>query len=191
MDCELRQCLNELHGLCEHLEPLPKRWEIKQRCLQWRNRWVRLTKRTILAVAVAVLGGLVGYNSRTPNRPVEIAVAQPPEIRRPIPVEPEIRKAIPVQMEDPEVDRRLQSMAFITQVQQEEECSNKEIQIHKWNHWTDAGKTFRIAVFSERNLGDRKAEIDAIAKQLGARFYRLWEHKKFCNVEAVKIVFFK
>jgi len=40
-------------------------------------------------------------------------------------------------------------------------------------------------------LGDRKAEIDAIARQLGARFYRLWEHSKFRNVEAVKVVLYK
>src|SRR5207247_2216971 len=32
----LRQCLNELRGLCEHLDPPPSRWQkIQERCLHW------------------------------------------------------------------------------------------------------------------------------------------------------------
>jgi hypothetical protein len=80
-----------------------------------RDRWMRLTKMTIIPVAVAALAGFVGgYNSRAPNHPVEVAVARSSEIRRAIPVEPEIRKAIPVQTRKPQVDRRSDSMAFIS-----------------------------------------------------------------------------
>lgn len=62
------------------------------------DRWMRLTKTTIILVTVAALAGFAGgYSSRAPNHPVEVAVARSPEIRRAIPVEPEIRKAIPVQ----------------------------------------------------------------------------------------------
>lgn len=57
--------------------------------------------------------------------------------------------------------------------------------------WTEAGKTFMIGLFKERHLGDRKADIDAIAKQIGARFYRLWGHHKWGNLEEVKLVFYK
>ena len=36
MDCELRQCLNELRSLCEQLDPPPSRWQkIQERCLHW------------------------------------------------------------------------------------------------------------------------------------------------------------
>ena len=70
---------------------------------------------TIIPIAVAAVAGFVGgYNSRAPNHPVEVAVARSPEIRRAIPVEPEIRKAIPVQTRKPQVDRRSDSMAFIS-----------------------------------------------------------------------------
>ena len=80
-----------------------------------RDRWMQLTKMTIIPVAVAALAGFVsGYNSRAPNHSVEVAVARSPEIRRAIPVEPEIRKAIPVQTRKPQVDRRSDSMAFIS-----------------------------------------------------------------------------
>lgn len=83
--------------------------------LTLRDRWMRLTKMTIIPVAVAALAGFVGgYNSRAPNHPVEVAVARSPEIRRAIPVEPEIRKAVPVQTRKPQVNRRSDSMAFIS-----------------------------------------------------------------------------
>jgi hypothetical protein len=66
-----------------------------------RDRWMRLTKETIITVAVVALAGFVGgYNSRAPERPRDAAVAPSPEIRRAIPVEPEIRKAIPVQIRE-------------------------------------------------------------------------------------------
>jgi hypothetical protein len=63
-----------------------------------RDRGMRLTKTTIIAVVVAALAGFVGgYNLRALHQCVGVAVARSPEIRRAIPVEPEIRKAIPVQ----------------------------------------------------------------------------------------------
>jgi hypothetical protein len=79
-----------------------------------RDRWTRLTKTIVIPVAVVSLAGLVGgYKIHAPNRPVDIALARSPEVRRAIPVEvrraipveirraipvkPEIRKAIPVQ----------------------------------------------------------------------------------------------
>jgi hypothetical protein len=37
--------LNELHGVCEHLEPLARSWELKRWRLQWRNGWIRLAKK--------------------------------------------------------------------------------------------------------------------------------------------------
>ena len=79
-----------------------------------RDCWMRLTKMTIIPVAVAALAGFVGgYNSRAPNHLAEMAVARSHEIRRAIPVEREIRKAIPVQTRKPRGDRRSDSMAFI------------------------------------------------------------------------------
>jgi hypothetical protein len=86
-----------------------------------RDRCMRSTATTLIAVAVAALAGFVGgYNSRAAKHPADIAVAPSPEIRRAIPVEPEIRraipvepeirKAIPVQTREPEVDRRSRSM---------------------------------------------------------------------------------
>jgi hypothetical protein len=88
-----------------------------------RDRWTRLTKRIVIPVAVVSLAGFVGgYKIHAPNRPADIAVARSPEVRRAIPVEirraipvkPEIRKAIPVQTREREVDRRSDSMAFIS-----------------------------------------------------------------------------
>jgi hypothetical protein len=65
---------------------------------------MRLTKWTILAVAVAVLAAsLASHKSGAPKHPADIVVAQSPEIRPAIPVEPEIRKAIAVQTEASEV----------------------------------------------------------------------------------------
>jgi hypothetical protein len=74
---------------------------------------------------------------------------------------------------------------------QEDEDCRKEIQLHKWDHWTDAGKTFMIGTFFERQLGDRKKDVDAVAKQIGARFYKVWEHHKRGDIEEVKVVFYK
>ena len=48
-----------------------------------------------------------------------------------------------------------------------------------------------IGVFKERHLGNRRREVDAIAKQIRARFYRIWDHHKLGNVEEVKVVFYK
>jgi hypothetical protein len=74
---------------------------------------------------------------------------------------------------------------------QEDEDCHKEIRLHKWDHLTDAGKTFMIGVFFERHVGDRKAEVDAAAKLIGARFYNLWERHKRGDIEEVKVVFYK
>jgi hypothetical protein len=73
----------------------------------------------------------------------------------------------------------------------DEPVCHEEIQLCKWNHQTEAGKTFMIGVFKERHLGDRKADVDLAAKQIGARFYRLWEHHKWGDLEEVKVVFYK
>ena len=67
----------------------------------------------------------------------------------------------------------------------------REIQLRKWDHSTPVGKTFMIGVFRERNLGARKADVDAPAKQIGARFYKLQKHHKLGNLEEVKVVFYK
>lgn len=67
----------------------------------------------------------------------------------------------------------------------EEEWCHKEIQLHKWDHQTTIGKTFMIGVLRERRLGDRKADVDAVAKQIGARFYRTWEHHKLGNGQCI------
>jgi hypothetical protein len=40
MDRELEECLNELHGVCEHLEPPLSRWQkIQKRCSQWWSEY--------------------------------------------------------------------------------------------------------------------------------------------------------
>jgi hypothetical protein len=76
-----------------------------------RDRWARLTKTTVITLAVVVLAAFVAaYNSPPLNHPGKIAGAESPEIRRAIPVEPEIRRAIPVQTTEPTIDRR--STAF-------------------------------------------------------------------------------
>ena len=48
-----------------------------------------------------------------------------------------------------------------------------------------------ISVFRERRLGDRKAAVGTVAKQIGARSYKLWEHHKLGNLEEVKVGFYK
>src|SRR5262245_23180088 len=62
---------------------------------------MRLTKWTLLSVAIAAVTAFVGYNSRAPNHnvPSYSTVAQSPEIRRAIPLKPEIRRAIPFEPE--------------------------------------------------------------------------------------------
>ena len=77
------------------------------------------------------------------------------------------------------------------QRKQEDGWRWEEIQLHKWDHYTTDGKTFMIGVFKERHLGDRRREVDAIAKQIPARLYRVWEHHKLGSVEEVEVVFYK
>jgi hypothetical protein len=77
------------------------------------------------------------------------------------------------------------------QREQDDAICNEEIQVHKWNHQNSFGKTFMIGLFKERRLGDRKADVDAVAKQIGARFYKMLEHHKWGNLEEVKVVFYK
>jgi hypothetical protein len=137
-----------------------------------------------------------------------------------MPVEPEIRKAMPVQSTDsgvaqgPELNvRNAAEVAWLPenfgarpavfpsrpwdgnlaeqQRKQEDGWRWEEIQLHKWDHYTTDGKTFMIGVFKERHLGDRRREVDAIAKQIRSRFYRMWDHHKLGNVEEVKVVFYK
>jgi hypothetical protein len=43
----------------------------------------------------------------------------------------------------------------------------------KWDHWTAGGKIFMIGVFRVRYLGDRNADVNAVAKQIGERRYAL------------------
>ena len=44
----------------------------------------------------------------------------------------------------------------------------------KWDHQAEFGKTFAIIKFRERDAGDRKKELDAYTKAIGARFYKQW-----------------
>jgi hypothetical protein len=88
-------------------------------------------------------------------------------------LEPETRRAIPVQTE------------------QQDDWHWEPMQLHKWDHYTTEGKTFMIAVFKERQLGDRKPEVDAAANQIRAKFYRMWDHHQIGNLEEVRIVFYK
>jgi hypothetical protein len=119
--------------------------------------------------------------------------------------EPEIRKAIAVQSMDVRLSQRpelevpegfgtppIAMLSTDAKLQREqEEWHWEEIQLHKWDHYTTEGKTFMIAVFKERHLGDRKLEVDAAARQIRAQFYRMWDHHKIGNLEEVRIVFYK
>ena len=91
----------------------------------------------------------------------------------------------------PERQKQLKDYEEHQKWQRDEPVCQEEIQLRKWNHPTEAGDTFMIGVFKERHLGDRKADVDMAAKQIGARFYRLWEHHKWGNLEEVKVVFYK
>ncbi len=179
-------------------------------CIAGFNAGSRLKK---IAPLLEVRPGIVEPEIRK-------ALRVEPEIRRAMPVEPEIRKAIPVQSADSVAAQgaefNVRNAAEITwlpenlgarqavfpsrprdgnvaeqQHKQEDGWRWEEIQLHKWDHYTTDGKTFLIGVFKERHLGDRKREVDAIAKQIRARFYRMWEHHKLGNVEEVKVVFYK
>jgi hypothetical protein len=94
-----------------------------------------------------------------------------------------------------EVLRKMHAQREIAEMEEQskrdEAVCHEEIQLRKWNHQTEAGKTFMIGVFKERHLGDRKADVEIAAKQIGARFYRLWEHHKWGNLEEVKVLFYK
>jgi hypothetical protein len=60
----------------------------------------------------------------------------------------------------------------------------------KWT--TDIGQAFVKATFFERNLGDRKAELDALADQLGAqKRYTLAQKQKYGGVWWVSIFLYK
>ena len=76
-------------------------------------------------------------------------------------------------------------------MEKDESICHEEIQLRKWNHQTEGGKTFMIGLFKERHLGDRMADVERAAKQIGARSYRLWGHHKWGNLEEVKVVFYK
>jgi hypothetical protein len=76
-------------------------------------------------------------------------------------------------------------------MEKEESICHEQIQLRKWSHQTEGGKTFMIGLFKERHLGDRKADVERAAKQIGARSYRLWGHHKWGNLEEVRVVFYK
>jgi hypothetical protein len=60
----------------------------------------------------------------------------------------------------------------------------------KWT--TDIGQAFVKATFFERNLGDRKAELDALADQLGAqKRYTLAQKQKYGAVWWVSVFLYK
>jgi hypothetical protein len=60
----------------------------------------------------------------------------------------------------------------------------------KWT--TGAGQAFVVAKFFERNLGDRKADLDALADQLGAqKRYTLIEKQKRGGVWWVRVFLYK
>ncbi len=61
----------------------------------------------------------------------------------------------------------------------------------KWDHQTEFGKTFAIIKFRERNAGDRKKDLDAYTKAVGARFYKQWSRVRQHGADWVEVVFYK
>ena len=61
----------------------------------------------------------------------------------------------------------------------------------KWDHQTEFGKTFAIIKFRERNAGDRKKDLDAYTKAIGARLYKQWSRVKQHGADWVEVVFYK
>ena len=61
----------------------------------------------------------------------------------------------------------------------------------KWDHQTEFGKTFAIIKFRERNAGDRKKELDAYTKAIGARFYKQWSRVRQGGADWVEAAFYK
>ena len=186
---EPRTALNKVAPSAEPRATLTNRDNVA--VLEHRPRKLWATTISVAVAPAAVALCIAGFNGgshpkkaapslEAPPQVVELdigkAIPVEPETRKAISVEPEIRKAMPVQ----EQERN-----------QQDEWHWEEIQLHKWNHYTTDGKTFMIGVFKERHLGDRKREVDAIAKQIRARCYRTWEHHKLGNVEEVKVVFYK
>ena len=52
---------------------------------------------------------------------------------------------------------------------EEEKPIHDQIDYQRGKWTTGAGQAFVVAKFYERNLGDRKADLDALADQLGAQ----------------------
>jgi nucleoid-associated protein YgaU len=80
----------------------------------------------------------------------------------------------------------------LVQWKEEEKLIHDRIDYQHGSWPTDIGEAFVFAKFFERNLGDRKAELDALAHQLGAqRRYTLIEKKKQGGVWLVLVFLYR
>jgi Family of unknown function (DUF6804)/DnaJ domain len=83
------------------------------------------------------------------------------------------------------------SIDFV-QREEEEKAIHNPIDYQRGQWTTATGKAFAVAKFFERNLGDRKAELDALADQLGAqKRYVLIEKQKRGSVWWVRVFLYK
>jgi DnaJ domain len=81
---------------------------------------------------------------------------------------------------------------FDQQERDEEKAIHNPIDYQRGEWTTATGKAFAVAKFFERNLGDRKAELDALADQLGAqKRYLLIEKQKRGSVWWVRVFLYK
>ena len=76
--------------------------------------------------------------------------------------------------------------------EQEEGLVHDPIDYQRGKWATDTGEASVVAKFFERNLGDRKAELDRLADQLGAqKRYTLIEKQKRGGVWWVRVFLYK
>jgi hypothetical protein len=80
----------------------------------------------------------------------------------------------------------------LVQWQEEEKLIHDPIDYQTGIWTTGAGKAFAVAKFFERNLGDRKPDLDALADKLGAqKRYTLIEKQKRGGVWWVRVFLYK
>ena len=78
------------------------------------------------------------------------------------------------------------------QWEEEEKLIHDSIDYQTGNWATGAGKAFAVAKFFERNLGDRKHDLDALSDQLGAqKRYTLIEKQKRGGVWWVRVFLYR
>jgi nucleoid-associated protein YgaU len=83
-------------------------------------------------------------------------------------------------------------MFDLVQREEEEKLIHDPIDYQAGNWTTGAGKAFAVAKFFERNLGDRKPDLDALADQLGAqKRYTLIEKQNRGGVWWVRVFLYK